>query len=285
MPARWEAFFEALDRPVHSTRHLVWHAPTTGPARAVVVYAHPFGDEMNKARRMVALQARRLAEAGCAVLLPDLLGCGDSAGEFADATWQDWLHDVDDACTIALDRCRAGFPGAPAPALWLWGLRGGALLASAVAARRDDAAGLLLWQPAPNGRLLLQQFLRLKAAALMQQGEGKAEIERLRQALAAGQAVDVAGYRLAPALADGLQAAALVPPRPGTQVVWLETGAGDDAGLLPASAALVERWTTQGLRVDTRRVTGPGFWATVEIETAPALLEATAQALSDGGRP
>ena len=50
-----------------------------------VVYVHPFGEEMNKSRRMATLQARALAQAGFSVLQVDLLGCGDSSGDFGDA--------------------------------------------------------------------------------------------------------------------------------------------------------------------------------------------------------
>ena len=40
-----------------------------------------WAEEMNKARRMAALQARLLAENGYAVLQIDLHGCGDSSGD------------------------------------------------------------------------------------------------------------------------------------------------------------------------------------------------------------
>ena len=49
---------------------------------------------MNKARRMAALQSRALAAAGFAVLQIDLFGCGDSSGDFADASWAAWQQDV-----------------------------------------------------------------------------------------------------------------------------------------------------------------------------------------------
>ncbi|MBK8384562.1 MAG: hypothetical protein IPL11_02315 [Candidatus Accumulibacter sp.] len=41
----------------------------------------------NKSWRIVPLQARALATAGYAVLQIDLMGCGDSSGDFGDATW------------------------------------------------------------------------------------------------------------------------------------------------------------------------------------------------------
>ncbi len=62
--------------------------------RGAVVYVHPFAEEMNKSRRMAALQSRALAAAGFAVLQIDLLGCGDSSGDFGDASWDEWIDDV-----------------------------------------------------------------------------------------------------------------------------------------------------------------------------------------------
>ena len=61
-------------------------------------HAHPFAEEMNKSRRMVALQASALADAGYAVLQLDLDGCGDDSSGFADASWEGWCSDVVRAC-------------------------------------------------------------------------------------------------------------------------------------------------------------------------------------------
>src|SRR5690606_21241351 len=126
----------------------------------VFVHAAAFADEMNKSRRMVALQARRLAGAGYAVLRPDLTGCGDSEGEFGEATWTGWVDDL----LAAADWAGRQYP-ASAPPLWFWGHRMGALLACAAAARLPGSR-LLLWQPVTSGRTQLRQFLRLKSAGL-----------------------------------------------------------------------------------------------------------------------
>ena len=61
-------------------RFWLHHPARGGAVRARVLYLHPLAEEMNRSRRMAALQARALAAAGCEVLQPDLLGCGDSAG-------------------------------------------------------------------------------------------------------------------------------------------------------------------------------------------------------------
>src|SRR5688500_8337577 len=114
---------------------------------------------MNKARRMAALQARRLAAEGFAVLQIDLLGCGDSSGDFCEARWELWRRDVQAA--LAWMRQRFQVP------LALWGLRLGAVLACDVAQREETVDRLLLWQPVTNGSQFLTQFLRLRLASEM----------------------------------------------------------------------------------------------------------------------
>jgi len=67
-----------------AARYGLYYAPA-GRCRGAYQYVAPFAEEMNKARRMAALQARAMSAAGYAVLCLDLHGCGDSAGDFADA--------------------------------------------------------------------------------------------------------------------------------------------------------------------------------------------------------
>lgn len=268
-----------IDRPTPRAprRFAVLHRPAAAVPAGLVVYVHPFAEEMNKSRRMAALQARALAGAGFAVLQPDLLGCGDSDGEFSDATWQDWTADVVAAAEWLRRRCNgAGLP------LWLWGLRAGALLASDAVAQIEGVSGLLLWQPASKGGAVLQQFLRLKTAAGMLSGSKDGGSDALRrQLLDGGDAVDVAGYRLSPALARGLDAAKLPQHGPGAGIAveWLEVSAADHPTPSPVASMTAVRWLAAGCSFKLHSVKGPQFWQTVETETAPALLAATSDAL------
>lgn len=269
------AFF--LDQPDDGSQRFCIHHPAQGLLRGRIVYLHPFVEEMNKSRRMAALQARALAAAGWSVLQIDLLGCGDSAGDFGDAGWQAW---IDDAVHAA--RWLDAHDGTDTP-LWFWGLRAGALLAVAAAARLERASNFLFWQPVSQGKLQLQQFLRLKAAAELTAG-AKGVTEKLRAQLDAGESVEIAGYQLAPALADGLAAAKLEPPAPSPRrIVWLELSTQADAALLPASGPVLQRWRDAGVEVSAEVVPGPAFWQTTEIEVAPALVERTTALL--GGTP
>lgn len=247
----------------------IHHPPQGGTLRGIVVYVHPFAEEMNKSRRMAALGSRALAAQGFAVLQIDLLGCGDSSGDFGDATWADWLSNV----LMAVDWMRARHGRHEAP-LWLWGLRAGCLLASAAAARLVDRSHLLLWQPTTQGAAVLQQFLRLQAAADLA-GGGKGVVEGLKQSLADGQTVQVAGYALQPALALPLAQATLARPPGVDRVVWLETSTRPEPALLPASSGVIDAWRAEGADLCALAVTGPAFWQTAEIEEALALVDST----------
>lgn len=251
-------------------RLCLFHAPVGAP-RSKLLYIHPFAEEMNKSRRMAALACRALAEAGHAVLQIDLRGCGDSSADFGDASWADWQADVRLGLQALDERVPSKVP------LWLWGLRAGCLLTAADWGRPVNH---LFWQPMTSGKLALQQFLRLRLAAEMSGGGAKGLMETLKGELAAGRAVEVAGYVLNPALSQSLDAARLTPPPAVSpaRVVWRELG-NEGAELSPASGQTLQAWRDAGWQVDAALVGGPAFWTTTEIEIAPALVQRTAEAL------
>jgi exosortase A-associated hydrolase 2 len=285
MPVQSEAFFlpAGAAKTIQSGQRFCLFYPSQGDSvRGLVLYIHPFAEEMNKARRMAALQARALAQAGYAVLQIDLLGCGDSSGDFGDATWQSWVSDVVEGCYWL--RNQSNTPGADSDQvpLWLWGLRAGCLLAVEAASQLGEPCNFLFWHPPSAGKPLLQQFLRLKVAGDMLGGQAKGVMEGMRQQLADGVAVEIAGYMLSPGLASGLEQAALLPPADqglAQRVEWFEMSTREDASLSPISAKTIAQWQQAGFAVNSHIVQGPAFWKTTEIEDAPALLAATTAAV------
>jgi len=252
--------------------------PGNRPVRGAVLFIHPFAEEMNKSRRMAGMASRALANDGWAVLQVDLQGCGDSRGDFGDASWQGWVDDVQDAARWL----RSKHPGVP---LWLWGLRAGALLACAAAPGIGGALNFLFWQPVLQGKTQLQQFLRLKAAAQLADGGGKAIMAAVRADLAAGRSVEVGGYQMSATLAQGLEAASCPPPAgvcgsSAGRAIWLEVSGQNEPSLSPATQAAVSAWRTTGWQTDSAAVQGPAFWQTTEIEDATALVQATRQRLA-----
>lgn len=226
--------------------------PEADPTRPAILFLPAFAEEMHMSRHVAAAQARALAAAGHTVLLPDLTGCGDAAGDFADATWQDWLDDAEAAADFL--KARAGGE------LVLWGLRMGCLLAGALAARRDDIARLLFWQPVLNGEQQVDQFLRVAVAASALSGAGGFDRAGLWQTLRDGRHLPVAGYALSPELALPLGRERLADQAPACPVDWLEIAAAPGGELSPAAARVVQRWRDAGVVVRTERHIGTPFW-------------------------
>lgn len=257
-------------------RFCLYHAPQGGSPKGRVLYLHPFAEEMNASRRVVAQQCRALAANGFAVLQFDLMGCGESSHDFVDATWDAWLQDAQ----RALDWLDQQLPPETSGPLWLWGLRVGALLACATATQRlqkqpNGSLHLLLWQPVASGRQQLQQFMRLHAAAQWLGGASTGEAPPL--ALAAGRPALVAGYSLSPALANGLESATLELPDTTTgRVVWLElVNSSSQPHPMPPSPwsqRQAERWQGAGWRVETQTVTAAPFWQNVSETSLDASL-------------
>lgn len=261
-------------------RFCLFHAPA-GTPRGRVLYLPPFAEELNNSRRVVARQARALAQAGFAVLQIDLLGCGDSTGTFDNAQWSDWLADA----RLGHDWLAAHASGP----VWLWGLRSGALLASALLADlaahspAEEAPSLLLWQPVAQGQQALQQFLRLHAASQWL-GSGASGADTPAKRLERGEAVEIAGYTLTPALAHGLQQARLVPPvaTGPRRLIWLDTALQPGAAPSPATQRQLEAWRAADWRVQAHTVMAPAFWQQTGTDDAPDLLHATWPALTAG---
>ena len=251
-------------------RFCVLHSPE-GAGIGAFVYVHPFAEEMNKSRRMAALQARALAAAGWFVLQIDLLGCGDSEGEFGDATWSRWVDDVIDASAWLHRRCGFGPK--------LWGLRLGCLLAGEAARRMESSPDLLFWQPVHSGRQFLQQFLRLKVANQLFLGDDRERLrtEDLRAQLERGEILEIGGYALSRDLAFGMEASELLPSTIPTRLVWLEVLATPE--LAPAVRNRAQAWQAAGTEVDIRAIVGPPFWQTQELAECPELIGATVAAV------
>jgi exosortase A-associated hydrolase 2 len=257
-------FLEANGR-----RLFALHLYPDAPPQGAVLYLHPFAEEMHKSRRMAALQARRFVAQGLAVLQIDLTGCGDSEGDFADATWERWREDA--LAAYAWLHQRWNGPTR------LWGLRLGATLAAEVASLAEPGpAGLLLWQPVLQGAQFLTQFLRIRLGSdMLASGRAQTGVDALRAQLLAGEIVEVGGYGLAPNLAAGLEQLRLAAFTPPCPVTWIEMAAAPDRPFPPGAARMAQTWRDAGLEVHTRIAAGANFWVTQEITESRELLEAS----------
>jgi exosortase A-associated hydrolase 2 len=272
-----EAFFLATD---DGQRYCLYYPAASGSVcQHAVVFVPPFGDEMNKSRRMLALQAQALARSGVAVLSIDLHGCGDSDGELRDASWDGWKADLAVACDWL--SARANVP------VSLLALRLGALLALDFLVTQADPPRsgppinqLVLWQPVMNGAQFLNQFFRLRLASDMLSGKAapSGATATLRLSLQRGETVEIAGYEIPPSLAlplDLLDAGMFTSlPCP---VHWFEIlpGAGADLGV--AKMKIAQQWKQDAVELHLSLLAGTSFWDAQEISICPELLVRTVQ--------
>jgi exosortase A-associated hydrolase 2 len=249
----------------------LYFQPDSSSPRQAILHVPAFAEEMNKSRRMLALQARALAERGFGVLLLDLYGTGDSAGDFGEARWPIWLDDVAMGVEWLHEK--------GVECINLWALRAGALLAlDGLCSRRVACQRLLLWQPVLSGELFLNQFLRLRVASGMLSRTGQESVKELQRRLLDGECLEVAGYTLHPEWARELMALDYQKSPLSSDIGPLglmEIAGPGQIEHSPLYRKFVETCRAGRMPVDSRIVTGEPFWSTQEIAEAPALIAAT----------
>ncbi len=219
--------------------------------RAPVLLLPPLHEEMNRSR----LQLRRIGEhlqaRGHSVLLGDLSGTGDSAGEFGEASLERWRADVE----ALFDDLQTDHPAAPVTVA----LRGGALLVPARC--RHWIAAFPLASGAQQIRLWLRQRLYMGRF----QGEDIDSAALLAQWREHG--IEVAGYALSPALLTELERARLRvgDTAAGHVIEWQQPQPSASFAKDIARGAL--RW---------RALSGSAFWQTPETAVIDGLPEAIA---------
>ncbi|MES2048798.1 MAG: hydrolase 2, exosortase A system-associated [Pseudomonadota bacterium] len=276
MLAAAQAFF--LDTS-NGRRFCVFHAASENiKCRGAVLFVAPFAEEMNKSRRMFALQARSLTQQGFAVLILDLYGCGDSDGELKDASWMQWKDDLDVAFSWLRQRCDVPIS--------LLGLRLGAMLAlDFIRDGIHQAHQIILWQPVLNGQQFLTQFFRLKLANDILSGgnEQSRGTLSIRQQLKDGVVVEIAGYEISSKLStsiDELNASDFVPLQ--VLVHWVEIQQDANAALPPAKKKIIDYWQQHQVDVRLEQVSGPDFWMTQEISVCNELVARTTRLFTRG---
>lgn len=155
-----------------------------------MVFCHPFAEERQEAHRVLVSSARRLADAGYAVLRFDYRGTGDSDGEFGDYGVNDRLSDIFKAMEVLKEKTGVRKVG-------LLGLRLGATLAILVAKEKSDVKFLVLWAPIVSPKAYLHQFLRANLVVQMAAYKAiKTTRDELIRQLLEGKSVNVEGYYL-----------------------------------------------------------------------------------------
>lgn len=251
---------------------LLRHPRRAGASCALLVA--PFGEEMNKSRKMLTDVGIELAKRGIGSVIVDPYGTGDSDGDFSQADWARWRSDLQQAVAwcaqegLKVDR--------------LLGVRLGCALGAQVALEAiPGIVQTVFWQPVLDGNRFLDQFLRLRVAASMMEQDRKESTADLRARFARGEIVEVAGYGIAPQFAaqlDGVRLPELVGPHLG-QIHWIEVVRSEQTPPPAPATKAVEAARAAGMKVTLLPIPGEPFWSSVEIVRIPALIERTVSLL------
>lgn len=267
--------------PARHGRLFCLERPAAGglAGRDCVLVLPAFAEEMNKTRRMLALLGDALQARGVSLLIPDLYGTGDSEGDFGDARLETWHDDLRD--------CLAWLHAEGVARVHVLALRSGALLLGALQDAPLPLGRLLLWQPVSSGRQYVNQFLRLRLAGNLIAGNAtEAGTAGLREELRRQGFLEIAGYRCREELLASIEAIELqgLPVAAFVAVDCFELGVEEAARSSPALGRVLERWRGAGVAVEARTLAGDPFWATTEIATVPALVDATVAACTAAAR-
>jgi uncharacterized protein len=132
----------------------VLYHPADPVKKEAFVFVDAFAEEKLWSQRVMVSCARQLASRGYAVLRFDVMGHGDSEGDFEDATVESNIADI--VCASAYLRNQF----AHVDSVGLLGLRYGATLAMITASRLSDSPPLILWEPIVDGEKYVKELLR-----------------------------------------------------------------------------------------------------------------------------
>jgi alpha/beta superfamily hydrolase len=230
------------DRPLYG----IYYPPRRSRHGApVVVHCHSVGVEQLTAYRNETLLARAASAIGLPVFRFHARGHGDSAGDFADLTLATLTEDALAAAAEARRRSGAR------KVVWL-GVRFGAYVAASAMRQRDDAVGLVLWEPEARAHQYFRKLLRGMLFSAVAHGvKPTAGVEEMLEQVEREGRVDVHGYYLHRTLVHSvrdLDLAGLLAGWSGpTQLVQVQAR----MGLAPGHAALVAALQQRGSPVST----------------------------------
>ncbi|MFZ6691548.1 hydrolase 2, exosortase A system-associated [Undibacterium sp. SXout20W] len=238
-----------------------------------ILHIHAFAEEMNKGRCSAGLLARRFAENGLNVLQIDLLGCGDSSGDFAEADWNIWKADLIAAVTFLKEKHNGK--------LHLWADRLGSLLAAElIAVEKIGFDQVLLCQPVFDGNQFVHQFKRSLLARAILNKESNSPTLPTEAHLTEQKSIEIAGYDISHALLNAISEINISDWNlPATQIQWIEMMAQSGQVLSPSRQRIFNHWQQQGNQVRLHIVNGSPCWQSPEGTVDMNWIERCASAL------
>ncbi len=240
------AFFPSAGRQLFGCLH----EPQGDPQERAVLLVAPFGHEAVRSHRAFRRLAGKLAAHGLTVLRFDFTGCGDSAGDLNDASWDIWRADLASATRYlrSQSRCRR---------ITCIGMRGGANLALQVGVERGEFDQMVLWQPILEGAQALEHLRAMHRALIDQCGGSPTTSESSQASL--GPAVgeeELLGYAYPSTLIQQLEQlqALPVPGAPASRVLLVDNGQSSTLG------ALESELRTHGVDVESAHLPDAEIW-------------------------
>ncbi|MFA3790721.1 hypothetical protein AB6T38_06360 [Aliiglaciecola sp. SL4] len=238
----------------------------TNPQKTVLLLPSIF-EELNLSRAIITKQALFLAKQGYCVFALDYLGTGDSEKDIEHVSASIWRDNI---ITVA-----QWLKSKDIDSIDLWGVRFGGLMALTSLASIETILSIkhiLLWKPVMKGKQFMTQFLRLKQANSMMQGEQKVN---WRERILSGTNVEVAGYEITTDLLASIDdievSKSLVLTCPLT---WFELAT---EAITPAVSIQTKNWDPQLLKIACFE--GSAFWQIPEIFEQSQLHTPTLNAL------
>lgn len=214
--------------------------PETPRGNAGVLMVPPFGWEDVCSYRPLRFLAKSLATSGVPVLRFDLPGTGDSSGNALDSgLFEAWIHSVDDAAAEL--RAVTGVKDVA-----VVGVRLGALLALAAAARGANLQDLILWGATASGRAMLRELRAFGNIERLEYGNGDPnDSGRL-------PGIEIGGFLIAPETQRALEDLVFspLPDMRGRRALLLSR---DD---LPVDAKLSRALQSAGCALESGKGTG-----------------------------
>jgi len=247
----------------------IYHAPQDNSgSRECFLYVQPLGEEMDRCRQMVAMQAREFSKLGYGCLLLDLYGTGDSEGDYQDGHWDAYLDDL-----------RAGLQWLAAEgydSVRLWAIRHGALLALDLARTLTTPSKLLFWQPVLNGKTAITQILRIALAGSLSD-ENKISMSALRKRIQENAIIELSGYETAGSLLATYETkhASDFYHTPNLEIQWFEVLASTEQNRTKESIQIEQHWKDAGAPLHCETVIGPAFWQVWERVVVDSLIART----------
>lgn len=244
--------------------HAVLHAPDQR-AGAAVVFCHPFAEEERCSHLAFVHAAHELCHEGFHCLRVHMTGCGDSNGDFADATVETWLSDL----SAAVDYVAGNVPDAR---IGLLGLRLGGTLAALMAERRPDIGFVILWEPVVSGADFVSMNLR---RSLMRQmlTQGK-EFEGAQRP--EGGALDFDGWLVGQQLREGIEALNLLEEDRSYTGEVLIVRISPHGTVQREMEALAEAYQAGGAHCILTEAVSEPIWSTVGLVHTDLLVAETA---------